>query len=48
MDDQGERRRRMWRRVGIGVGITLAVVGVLAVGAMILFAVAMNSWANNK
>ena len=47
-DDSGKGERTVWHTVAKVLGITLAVVGLVGLGAFILFVAAMNSWANNK
>lgn len=47
-DDPGEGERSGWQMFAKVLAIVLGVFGFVALGAMILFTVAMNSWANNK
>ena len=48
MSDDGERERTGWNRLAKALSVTLIVVGLVGLGAIVLFVAAMNSWANNK
>ena len=41
-------RRNGWHIAGIVLAWVVGIAGLLAVGAAILFMVALNRWANNK
>ena len=48
MDDDGERRGFNWERAGKVLAVVIGVMGFFALGAIVLFLWAMNSWANSK
>lgn len=43
-----EGRRDPWRKVGIVVAVVAGVLGLVAIGLVILYVAAMNSYASNK
>jgi len=47
-EDPGRGERTVWHTVAKVLAIAVAVAGLVGLGALILFVVAMNSWANNK
>lgn len=42
------RRSSGWNRVAIALAIVLGALGLLAVGAFVLFVISMNSYGSNK
>ena len=43
-----KRPRSGWEKLGLALGIGLAVAGLAAVAAMVVVMIGLNSWANNK
>jgi hypothetical protein len=43
-----KRPRSIWQILGITLAVVVAVMGLVAVAGVILFMVAINSWADNK
>lgn len=45
---QGRRPRSGWQIFGLVLAVVLGVAGLVAVAGVVLFMVAINSWADNK
>ena len=43
-----ERQRRIWRILGITVAVTVALGGLVVIGMVIFYVIAINAWASNK
>lgn len=43
-----ERQRRIWRILGITVAVAVAVGGLVMIGMVIFYVIAINAWASNK
>ena len=43
-----ERQRRIWRILGITVAVVVALAGLVMIGLVIFYVIAINAWASNK
>jgi hypothetical protein len=43
-----ERQRRIWRILGITVAVIVVLGGLVMIGLVIFYVIAINAWASNK